>query len=129
MDRSRLVEALTNLISNGIRFTPDAGCVVVRVRREGPMLAIEVRDNGVGIAPDRQADLFERPTMARASRHHHSSRKLEFNSAGLGLGLPIARGIVEAHGGRITFESTPGQGSTFTLRVPAAPTHSLAEAA
>jgi signal transduction histidine kinase len=54
----------------------------------------------------------------RDSLHHHSSSTLEFNSRGLGLGLSIARGVVEAHGGTLTVESVEGAGSTFTLRVP-----------
>jgi signal transduction histidine kinase len=128
VDRPRLVQAITHLVSNGIRFTADGGRVDVRAWREGPRLAIEVHDTGVGIEADRQSDLFER-AMVRDSRNHHSSSRLEFNSAGLGLGLPIARGIVEAHGGRIGFTSTPGAGSTFTSWVPAEPAHSLARAA
>ncbi|HWN82642.1 MAG TPA: ATP-binding protein, partial [Candidatus Udaeobacter sp.] len=56
--------------------------------------------------------------MLRSSLSHHSSGTLEFNSAGLGLGLPLARGIVEAHGGTIRVESQLGRGSTFTLRLP-----------
>ena len=128
VDRPRLVQAITHLVSNGIRFTADGGRVDVRSWRDGPRLAIEVKDTGVGIDAERQGDLFER-AMVRDSRNHHSSSRLEFNSSGLGLGLPIARGIVEAHGGRIAFTSIPGAGSTFTIWVPAVPAHSLARAA
>ncbi len=129
VDRPRLVQAVANLISNGIRFTPDGGRVDVRARREKEMLVIEVRDTGVGISRDRQSDLLERSMALRDSRNHHSSTTLEFNSAGLGLGLSIARGIVEAHGGRLSVESTPGKGTTVTVRVPAGPARSLAQAA
>ena len=129
VDGPRLVQALTILVSNGIRFTTDGGRVDIRAWREGETLAIEVKDTGVGIAEERHSDLFERPAMVRNSRNHHSSNKLEFNSAGLGLGLPIARGIVEAHSGRISIVSAAGKGSTFTIRLPARQARSLTRAA
>jgi signal transduction histidine kinase len=129
VDRPRLVQAVANLISNGIRFTPDGGRVDIRARRDKDQLVIEVRDTGIGISRERQDDLMERSLTPRDSRNHHSSTTLEFNSAGLGLGLSIARGIVEAHGGHLSVESTPGKGTTFTIRIPAGPVRTLARAA
>lgn len=117
-DQSRLTEALTNLITNGIRFTPDGGTVEVGARAEGPLVAIEVSDTGIGIPADQQKHLFARPLMLRNSQNHHSSATLAFNSAGLGLGLSIAQGIVQRHGGTIEVQSKEGKGSTFTVRLP-----------
>jgi signal transduction histidine kinase len=117
-DGPRLTEAVVHLVTNGIRFTPDGGSVMVRARREGETMVIEVRDNGIGIPLERQRHLFERAFAVRDSLNHHSSSGLEFRSAGLGLGLAIARGIVEAHRGTIHVESTVGHGSTFTIRLP-----------
>ena len=118
VDGPSLVQALVHLVSNGIRFTPDGGRVEVTVTREDPWLVLAVRDTGIGIEPRLQSHVFDRSFVMRDSLHHHSSSTLEFNSAGLGLGLPIARGIAEAHGGYLTVESAPGRGSTFTLMVP-----------
>jgi len=84
---------------------------------------------GVGIAEEKLAQLFTRSFLVRDTLHHHSSSLLEFNSAGLGLGLAIAHGIVEAHGGSLSVESRPGEGSVFTIRVPAESGEGLAEAA
>jgi two-component system sensor histidine kinase BaeS len=117
---SRLVEALTNLITNGIRFTPDGGTVEIGARAEGNQVLIEVSDTGVGIPADQQKHLFARPLMLRNSQHHHSSSTLEFKSSGLGLGLSIAQGIVQRHGGTIQVKSTEGKGSVFTVRLPMA---------
>ena len=118
VDGPRLAQAVANLVRNGIRFTRDGGHVVVEARREAKTLVIVVTDNGVGIPREKQRHVFERSTLIRDSLHHHSSSTLEFNSAGLGLGLSIAGGIVEAHGGTISVESEPGVGSRFTIRIP-----------
>jgi signal transduction histidine kinase len=118
VDGPRMTEAVANLVRNGIRFTPDAGSVRVTAFREGVILVIEVADSGVGISENQARSLFDPAVMIRDSKAHHSSDTLEFNSAGLGLGLAIARGIVEAHGGVIEVESTLGSGSKFRIRVP-----------
>jgi two-component system sensor histidine kinase BaeS len=122
VDPERLTQAVANLVRNGIRFTPDGGRVDVRAWREPgrdrDQLLIEVRDSGIGIPEDRMSVLFNRTVLVRDSLNHHSSSRLEFNSAGLGLGLPIARGIVEAHGGTIEATSRPGEGTRFLVRIP-----------
>jgi signal transduction histidine kinase len=118
VDGPRMTEAVANLVRNGIRFTPDGGSVEVRALRKGGFLVIEVVDSGIGISEDKARVLFDPAVMIRDSKHHHSSGSLEFNSAGLGLGLPIARGIVEFHGGTIEVESGIGRGSTFRIRIP-----------
>ncbi len=117
VDGPRLIDAIANLVRNALRFTPDGGKVEVRTRWQEPWLDIEVVDDGIGIEPERQDHIFERGFVIRDSRNHHSSSTLEFNSAGLGLGLAIARGIVEAHGGTIAVESEPGHGSRFVVHL------------
>jgi signal transduction histidine kinase len=118
VDGDRLVEAITNLISNGIRFTPDGGEVLVRSYRDATHLVVEVEDTGIGISEDRQDEIFDRAFMIHDSTHHHSSDTLEFKSTGLGLGLPIARGIIRMHGGTIEVESAVDRGSVFRVRLP-----------
>ena len=119
IDGPRITEAVTNLVRNGIRFTPDGGTVKVSALRDGGTLVIEVADSGIGISEDQTRAIFDPAVMVRDSKRHHSSDTLEFNSAGLGLGLSIARGIVEFHGGTVEVESTLGRGSKFRIRIPA----------
>lgn len=121
VDGPRLLQAVLQLVRNGIRFTPDGGRVEVSAAREHGMVVIDVVDTGVGIPEPMLPRLFDRVVTVRDSLRHHSSNTLEFNSAGLGLGLSIARGIVEAHGGELRVESTPGTGSRFTISIPLDP--------
>ena len=129
VDGPRLVEAVYHLVCNGIRFTPDGGSVEVEATRDGADLAIRVRDSGIGIPAERLGRLLDRSLMLRGSRNHHSSSTLEFNSAGLGLGIPIARAVAEAHGGTLSAQAAEGRGSVFTLRIPARSTSAEEEAA
>jgi signal transduction histidine kinase len=111
-DADRLRQALENLIGNALAHGPGGAPVAVQVDREertgGPWAVVRVRDAGPGIAPELLPTLFER--FARGA-----------GSTGLGLGLYLARGIAEAHGGTLTVESTPGQGTTFHLALPEDP--------
>ena len=109
-DRMRLVQVLGNLLGNAIKFTPQGGRVVLRARRENGEVVFEVVDNGPGIPLADQKHLFDRYWQARSSDHR-----------GVGLGLAIAKGIVEAHGGRMWVDSTPGVGSCFCFTIPALP--------
>lgn len=109
-DEERLGQAVDNLISNAIKFTPPGGDVTVRLRQSGPSAVIEVSDNGIGIPPEEQQQVFSR--FFRSS----AGAKVE----GVGLGLAIARAIAEGLGGRIEVESAVGRGSTFRLRLPLA---------
>jgi signal transduction histidine kinase len=112
MDAGRVHQVLANLISNAIRFTPKGGEIVIRVERGDEQVKFRVCDDGVGIAPDELEVIF--------NRH----RQVQQDRRGLGLGLHISRGIVEAHGGRIWAESDPGKGSRFHFFLPlAAATH------
>ena len=129
VDGPRLTQAIANLVRNGIRFTPDGGLVTVGATRTRGALEIAVTDTGVGIAAEKQRHVFDRAFLLRESRNHHSSSTLEFNSAGLGLGLSIASGIVAAHGGTLLVESEVGRGSTFTILIPLEESASLLAAA
>jgi signal transduction histidine kinase len=108
-DPDRLRQVLTNQIGNAIKYSPNGGAIVVQVRRDGDDAIITVADQGIGIGADEAHRLF-RP-FSRLS----NGAKL----SGTGLGLFISRGIVEAHGGRITVESRgPGTGTIFTTVLP-----------
>src|ERR671936_368927 len=109
-DRGRMFQLLDNLVGNAIKFTPAGGNVAVRLSREGDFLRLEVEDSGIGIAPDDQGQLFDRFFRASNTR--------DAPVPGTGLGLYIARAIVEAHGGRIAVESSPGAGTCFCVELP-----------
>jgi signal transduction histidine kinase len=110
----RLQRVLHNLVSNALRHTPQDGTVTLRAAPEGNVARIEVSDTGVGIAPEDLPHVFERSFRGEQSR----TRPDEDDAPGAGLGLAIARGLVEAHGGKMNVQSEPGQGSLFrfTLR-------------
>jgi PAS domain S-box-containing protein len=111
IDPDRLQQALWNLLSNAVKFTPPGGDVDVSVAPGDGHVAIVVRDTGIGIAPDMLPRMFERFRQAdsRYAREH----------GGLGLGLAIARHLVEMHGGTLTAASDGvGLGATFTIRLP-----------
>jgi signal transduction histidine kinase len=110
-DRGRMFQLLDNLISNAIKFTPEGGRVEVRLLQRDARLRIEVSDTGIGIAEDELGRLFERFFRASTATDRHIP--------GTGLGLYIACAIVEAHGGQIDVESTPGEGTTFCVELPA----------
>jgi len=106
---------LLNLMDNALKFTRPGGEVVVRVRREGSTARIEVRDTGIGMAPDVMAHVFERFYRADPARSSTGS--------GSGLGLTLVTWIAERHGGRVTVQSEPGTGSTFIVTLPAVTAH------
>lgn len=106
-DPHRIAQVLQNLVGNALKFTPAGGRVTVAVVRDECGVRCSVADTGAGIAPDDLSRLFERFWQARRSRR-----------SGAGLGLAIARGIVEAHGARLEVQSELGAGSTFSFRVP-----------
>jgi heavy metal sensor kinase len=112
-DAEWLKRLVLNLLDNAIKFTPQGGEVVVDVSRMGAVARLAVRDTGIGIDPDVQPRIFERFFRADPAR----SRGVE----GVGLGLSLAKWIVDRHHGRIEVHSQPGQGSTFTISLPIAP--------
>ncbi|WP_062645925.1 sensor histidine kinase [Streptomyces maremycinicus] len=111
-DPVRLRQALGNLVTNAVRHTPPGGTVTLSARDDGERVVLEVADTGTGIAAEDLPLVFERFWRAEKSR----SRR----TGGSGLGLPIVRHLTVAHGGTAQAASTPGKGSVFTLRLPAA---------
>jgi signal transduction histidine kinase len=110
MDLGRMGRVLNNLVGNAVRHTPPGGHVTIHAKTDGERVKVSIRDTGEGIQPEDLPHIFERFYRGEKSRSRASG--------GAGLGLAIARGIVEAHGGKITVESAPGQGSTFIFTLP-----------
>jgi PAS domain S-box-containing protein len=106
-DRDRVMQVLSNLLSNAVKFTPEGGTIALHAEREADAVHFRVSDTGPGIRTEDVAHIFERFYQATATA-----------TMGTGLGLPIAKGIVEAHGGRIWAESKPGIGATFHFTLP-----------
>ena len=115
-DEERILQVMSNLVGNALKFAPRGGSVVLECERKGAEAVFAVIDSGPGIAPEDLDRLFEKFWQRRRD-----------DTRGVGLGLAIARGIVEAHGGRIWAESTVGSGATFffTLPVVIRPTEDL----
>jgi len=109
-DPIRLRQILNNLLSNAIKFTPEGGRVTVETQPHGTQVAIAVTDSGVGIAPADQQRVFE---------EFQQVGDFAARQAGTGLGLALTRRLVEAHGGHIRLWSRPGEGSRFTVYLPA----------
>lgn len=111
-DAGSMGRMVTNLVDNAVKFTPTGGRIRVRLATRGGRAELEVEDTGIGIPEDEQPHVFNRFFRATAAD--------EGALPGAGLGLFIARAIVEAHGGEVDFTSTPGEGTTFTVRIPLA---------
>ena len=109
-DRDRVLQVFANLIGNAIKFTPKGGQITIRAESAGAEVRFVVCDTGPGIPPEHLPHVFDRYWQAK------STAKL-----GTGLGLSIAKGIVEAHGGRIWVESEPGCGASFIFTLPSVP--------
>lgn len=112
-DPDRVVQALVNLISNAVKFSPEGGVVSVSAVTEGTQVVVSVRDHGRGIPEDQLATVFERFQQVNVT---DATEK-----GGTGLGLTITRSIVERHGGQIWVESTFGEGTSFSFTLPLAP--------
>jgi len=112
-DRERVHQVLFNLIDNAVRFTPSGGAVTVTAERHNGSVEVQVADTGVGIPPEHLPRLFERFYRADPARSREDG--------GTGIGLAIARSVVEAHGGHIHARSEIGKGSVFTFDLPVAP--------
>ena len=113
-DRLRLGQVLSNLVENALKFSPPGGTVTLGVALRAAVIQFSISDEGPGIAPEAQPYLFDRYWKGKATGRH-----------GLGLGLFIARGIVEAHGGHLWVESELGRGTTFHFTLPVADEHGV----
>jgi len=112
-DPDRLEDVLHNLCDNALKYTPGGGHIRVSAAATDGLLELTISDNGQGISPDIQDDIFSE--FVRAAEDGQSGRRM-----GVGLGLYMARRIIEEHGGEITVESALGEGSAFTVRLPVA---------
>ena len=118
-DADRVVQILTNLVSNAHKYTPAGGDITVSARLAGPLVSVAIRDTGIGMSEEDQAQLF--------TRFFRSKGRQIQEVAGTGLGLVIARSLVELHGGTLQVMSVPGHGTTFTFTLPV--THTVASPA
>jgi two-component system phosphate regulon sensor histidine kinase PhoR len=109
-DVGALKRALRNLIENAVKYSPPGSTVSIRFHVTPEQAVITVRDQGQGIPPDEQQAIFEKFVRGQAARSGRTK--------GTGIGLALVKSIAEAHGGRVTVESAPGQGSAFSLTLP-----------
>lgn len=107
-DRERTLQVLSNLLGNAVKYTPEGGTITLGAELLPTEVVISVRDTGPGIPPDDVPHVFDRYWQAKRS-----------DRRGIGLGLPIAKGLVEAQGGKLWVESEPGRGTTFFFTLPA----------
>jgi two-component system OmpR family sensor kinase len=114
VDRHRIREMLLNIVTNAIKYTPRGGSIVLALEENQDAVTFTVRDTGIGIAAGDLPHIFERFWRADPARSRTGDRP------GVGLGLAIAKWIVEAHGGAITVQSRPGRGTMFIIRLPKA---------
>jgi signal transduction histidine kinase len=111
-DLDGLTQAMGALIDNAVKFSPDGGEIVITAQLMDGCLNVSIKDPGVGIPADQMYHIFD--------RYHHADAGGDQLFGGVGLGLPIARQVVEQHGGHISVVSTPGAGSTFAVTIPIA---------
>jgi signal transduction histidine kinase len=111
VDRNRIRQVLANLLDNAIKYTPEGGCVTVTAHGQPDKVILSFRDTGIGIPEEEQEKIWTRLYRGDKSR----------SQRGLGLGLSLVKAVVEAHHGRVTVASQPGQGSEFTVELPRNP--------
>ena len=105
----RLRQVVAGLVHNALAYTPTDAALRISARRDGDVVVLAVADAGPGLSPEHAATVFDRFTRGDASRSRHAG--------GAGLGLAIARSIVEAHGGTLDLDTAPGRGCTFSIRL------------
>ncbi|MFC1574405.1 ATP-binding protein, partial [Candidatus Latescibacterota bacterium] len=110
-DRDKIIEVLTNIISNAIKFTPDGGSITVSLATDNNTGTLAIKDTGTGIAKENIPKVFDRFSQLENIEHH---------SEGTGLGMTIAKSIIDHHGGSIRIESEPGKGTTVFFSLPLA---------
>ncbi len=111
VDREAMARSLLNLVNNALKYSQDRKYIGVNLYRENGSVKLEVIDHGIGIPHQEQNKIFE--------KFYRVGDPLVHNTKGSGLGLPLVRHIVHAHGGEVFVDSTPGQGSKFTISLPA----------
>ncbi len=109
-DENRLTQVVTNLVSNACRYTLEGGSITLALSNSDGTVRVDVKDTGIGVAPEDQAKIFQ--------RFYRVNDPAVQEVAGTGLGLPISRMLIEMHGGRMWLQSEVGQGSTFTFILP-----------
>ena len=110
-DPLRIAQAVSNLVDNAAKYTPEQGTITVALSSEGDEAVVAVRDTGVGIPPEQAKRIFEPFAQLPDSRHA--------SAGGVGLGLALVKRLTELHGGQVKVASDgPGQGSCFTIRLP-----------
>jgi len=109
-DKEMVNLVIRNLVSNALKFTPEHGEVILLSEEDGEEIKIMVIDNGVGISPEKQAELF--------TQYKNTSTKGTGNEKGTGLGLMLCKEFIERNGGRIWVESEEGRGTCFTFTLP-----------
>jgi len=128
VDADKIRRALFELIQNAVKFTPDGGSITVNIRRqsamgnEPPKLLIDITDTGIGIAATDHEKVFEKFYKIQDVHTHHSSESA-FLGGGLGIGLSLAKNLVETHEGSISLTSDYDNGSTFTISLPCREAH------
>ncbi|MBN2012008.1 hybrid sensor histidine kinase/response regulator [candidate division KSB1 bacterium] len=116
-DRTKIKQVVVELLQNAIRFTPDGGQISIRTAQRRQLCELKISDTGVGIHEENIGKIFEKFYEVQ-NTDYHSSSKTKFMGGGIGLGLSIVKAIVEAHQGRISVTSEPGNGSEFTMVLP-----------
>src|SRR3954451_17900218 len=111
VDRNRMRQVVANLLDNAVKYTPPGGAIRIEAHREGPDAVLSVSDTGAGIPADELPRIWDRLYRGDKSR----------SERGFSLALSLVKAMVEAHGGRVSVESSPGNGSRFDLTLPAAP--------
>ncbi|MBA2441967.1 MAG: GHKL domain-containing protein [Rubrobacter sp.] len=109
-DETQLTSMFTNLVDNAVKYTPPGGRIEVTGSSDGEEIEVRVADTGIGVPQEKLPRLFE--------RFYRVDKARSKETGGTGLGLSIVRHVAENHGGRVTVESTPGEGSTFTVYLP-----------
>lgn len=113
IDRAAFSLAFANLLENAVKYSPVHGVILVKVRAEAASVLVDVRDEGIGIAPEEKDKIFD--------KFYQGMNTARGSSKGIGLGLALVKEIMEAHGGKVLVESEPGRGSTFSLVFPIQP--------
>jgi signal transduction histidine kinase len=111
VDPNRIQQALANLLDNAVKYTGERGHVSIECSSAGETVQVKIKDDGIGIPIAEQARIWDRLYRGDKSR----------DQRGLGLGLSLVKAVVEAHGGRVTVQSTEGSGSEFTVSLPVRP--------